>query len=455
MRQDTVAAAVAAKYGVSKADLLESGENDVAVRMALGEAQVIADTKDQLSAAGVDPGALEAAAASSGANANKTGVPGVKRSNVAILLKNLPFESEVNELRGLCERFGGVARMVLPDTKTIAVVEWLEPGDARKAFKGLAYKRYRHVPIYVEWAPEGIFTGDQPVGTVNGAPARTPKIDGGGLGLQKMRERDAIVNAKAKNSDDDDDGDDAGDAEATRLFVKGLSFNTTDASLRAHFLRAAAAASGRVLAATVATQKGPGGANLSRGFGFVEFDSPGAARSAKRAMQGKELDGRALRLEISSAAAAAAATTIRIRIRFPRARARRRSSFATWRSRPRNATFRSSSTPSARSNRAACRRSLTARTGGSRLSSCPPSARRRRRSRRSRGRTCTGAGSRSSAPRRVMTWRPFGRRRRRGSKPANRVTPPRRGSSCQSRKDARIGENRRSNLTLASEGKNR
>ena len=301
MRQDTVAAAVAAKYGVSKADLLESGENDVAVRMALGEAQVIADTKDQLSAAGVDPGALEAAAASSGANANKTGVPGVKRSNVAILLKNLPFESEVNELRGLCERFGGVARMVLPDTKTIAVVEWLEPGDARKAFKGLAYKRYRHVPIYVEWAPEGIFTGDQPVGTVNGAPARTPKIDGGGLGLQKMRERDAIVNAKAKNSDDDDDGDDAaGDAEATRLFVKGLSFNTTDASLRAHFLRAAAAASGRVLAATVATQKGPGGANLSRGFGFVEFDSPGAARSAKRAMQGKELDGRALRLEISS-----------------------------------------------------------------------------------------------------------------------------------------------------------
>ena len=34
------------------------------------------------------------------------------------------------------------------------------------------------------------------------------------------------------------------------------------------------AAGGRVLSATVATQKGPGGATLSRGFGFVEFDSP-------------------------------------------------------------------------------------------------------------------------------------------------------------------------------------
>ena len=194
MRQDTVAAAIAAKYGVTKADLLESGENDVAVRMALGEAQVIADTKDQLSQAGVDPTALETAAASSGANANKAGI---RRSNVAILLKNLPYESEVGELRGLCERFGAVARMVLPDTKTIAVVEWLEPGDARKAFKGLAYKRYRHVPVYVEWAPEGIFVGDQPVGSVNGVAARTPKIDGGGLGLEKMKERDAIMNAKA------------------------------------------------------------------------------------------------------------------------------------------------------------------------------------------------------------------------------------------------------------------
>jgi RNA recognition motif-containing protein len=52
MRQDTVAAAVAAKYGVSKADLLESGDADVAVRLALGEAQIIADTKAQLEARG-------------------------------------------------------------------------------------------------------------------------------------------------------------------------------------------------------------------------------------------------------------------------------------------------------------------------------------------------------------------------------------------------------------------
>ena len=186
MRQDTVAAAVAAKYGVKKADLLESGADDVAVRMALGEAQVIASTKEQLSAAGVDASALEAAAASGGSNVGK-GVKGVKRSGTAILLKNLPYEGDKGELRGMCERFGGVSRFVLPDTKTIAVCEWLEPPDARKAFKGLAYKRYKHVPIYVEWAPEGIFRDDAPKGGPAGGPAKTPRAaapadDGGGGG---------------------------------------------------------------------------------------------------------------------------------------------------------------------------------------------------------------------------------------------------------------------------------
>lgn len=40
MRSDTVAAAVAAHYGVSKAQLLDAAAEDLPLRMALGEAQV-------------------------------------------------------------------------------------------------------------------------------------------------------------------------------------------------------------------------------------------------------------------------------------------------------------------------------------------------------------------------------------------------------------------------------
>ena len=63
MRQDTVAAAIAAHYGVTKAELLESDADDLAVRMALGEAHVISTTKQQLTDAGVDAESLERSAA--------------------------------------------------------------------------------------------------------------------------------------------------------------------------------------------------------------------------------------------------------------------------------------------------------------------------------------------------------------------------------------------------------
>ena len=66
MRADTVAEAVAAHYGVTKAQLLDREASDLPVRMALGEAQVIAQTKQALAEGGVAVGALEAAAAAAG-----------------------------------------------------------------------------------------------------------------------------------------------------------------------------------------------------------------------------------------------------------------------------------------------------------------------------------------------------------------------------------------------------
>tara|TARA_B110000977_G_scaffold17463_1_gene21213 strand:+ start:696 stop:1292 length:597 start_codon:yes stop_codon:yes gene_type:complete len=185
----------------------------------LVSAQVIADTKAQLEDAGVDPDTLVSAAAAAGAG--KGGQKLVKRSGIAILLKNLPYEGDQDELRTMCEKFGVVSRFVLPDTKTIAVVEFLEPTDARKAFKGLAYKRYKHVPIYVEWAPVGIFVSDAPTvrgirgGNSAGAdvPNAAPRADAAVHGASDEK--------RTKTDDDDEEN-------ASRLFVKGLSFQTSE-----------------------------------------------------------------------------------------------------------------------------------------------------------------------------------------------------------------------------------
>jgi multiple RNA-binding domain-containing protein 1 len=62
----------------------------------------------------------------------------------------------------LFSKSGALGRLVLPPTRILALVEFLEAADARRAFRGLAFKRFKDVPLYLEWAPAGIFTSDAP-----------------------------------------------------------------------------------------------------------------------------------------------------------------------------------------------------------------------------------------------------------------------------------------------------
>lgn len=92
--------------------------------------QVIAQTKAALADAGINTKALEAAASASGsAAAHKS----VARSSTSLLVKNLPYSADTDELQQLFVGPTGrtLVRMVLPPTKTLAVVEFGEPQDAR------------------------------------------------------------------------------------------------------------------------------------------------------------------------------------------------------------------------------------------------------------------------------------------------------------------------------------
>ena len=72
-----------------------------------------------------------------------------------------------------------------------------------------------------------------------------------------------------------------------KIYVGNLSFDSTEASLRAAF-----AQFGTVHSAAVVNDRETG---RSRGFGFVEMDDDAAAK-AIRGLDGRELDGRALRV---------------------------------------------------------------------------------------------------------------------------------------------------------------
>ena len=78
---------------------------------------------------------------------------------------------------------------------------------------------------------------------------------------------------------------------AQKLFVGGIAFATTSERLREVF-----AQSGTVVSATVITDQATG---QSRGFGFVEMATTEEADSAVQALNGRDLDGRSLKVEIS------------------------------------------------------------------------------------------------------------------------------------------------------------
>lgn len=64
-----------------------------------------------------------------------------ERSKTVILAKNLPAGTLVAELQETFSRFGSLGRVLLPEGGITAIVEFLEPLEARKAFRHLAYSK--------------------------------------------------------------------------------------------------------------------------------------------------------------------------------------------------------------------------------------------------------------------------------------------------------------------------
>lgn len=81
------------------------------------------------------------------------------------------------------------------------------------------------------------------------------------------------------------------DTPTNKLFVWSLSWNTTWQELKEAF-----SAFGEVGFVKIVTDRETG---RSKGFGFVEFANVEEATAAKEAMDGKELDGREIKVDFA------------------------------------------------------------------------------------------------------------------------------------------------------------
>ena len=276
LRTDTVVGALANKMGVEKSDILDRDASNMAVRVALGETQVIAETREFLASQGVDTSLLEAAG---------RGDKKIKRSRMIILIKNLPHDTDPGELRQMFARHGSLVRFVVPPSKVLALAEFVEKKDASRAMGGLAYKKYKRVPLFLEWAPMSILSLTRTATTdETGASGGADSAPKGGEDAMDIDGDNANANSEQVEQND-------------TLFVKNLNFSTNEADLRRHFERV-----GEVRSVSIPQKKDPKNAakTLSMGFGFVHYRSSHDAGKALRSMQGDELDGHSLKLKISS-----------------------------------------------------------------------------------------------------------------------------------------------------------
>ncbi|KAK9064342.1 hypothetical protein SSX86_015723 [Deinandra increscens subsp. villosa] len=275
MRSDTVVENAAREFGTSKSEFLDREASDVAVRIALAETQVIAKTKKALANAGVNVNSLE--------NFATKKTESIKRSKHVILVKNLPYGSSESELADMFGKFGSIDKVILPSTKTVGLVVFLEPGDARAAFKGLAYKRYKDAPLYLEWAPDDILSKDPTAVTDEKESPIVGDHETKRALLEQQLETDADIDTER--------------VESRSLYVKNLNFKTTDESLKKHFEHVK---EGKLRSVRIQKHL-KNGKNVSTGYGFLEFDSVDTATHVCRDLQGTILDGHALMLQLCHA----------------------------------------------------------------------------------------------------------------------------------------------------------
>lgn len=97
--------------------------------MALAETEMVMDNRKFLIQNGVQLDAFSQ--------------PNAERSKTVIVAKNLPAKTSTEELRELFAKFGAIARIIVPPSGLMGLVEFEGPAEAKNAFRKLAYSKVR------------------------------------------------------------------------------------------------------------------------------------------------------------------------------------------------------------------------------------------------------------------------------------------------------------------------
>lgn len=266
MNSDAVASSIADRLNIDKSSILnpESGEN-AAVKLALAETHVIQETKAYLESQGVLLSSFSSRL----------------RSDTIILVKNIPYGTSEDQIKEMFSPHGELTRVLVPPAGTIAVVEFAQADEAAKAFRSVAYRRLGNSVVYLEKGPMAMFTD---------IPAPEPS---------SQRLSDSTSELRGVRIPEQESGEvevDHSIAAGTTLYIKNLSFATTQERMTKMFQHLPSFAFARVQMKP--DPKNPGG-KLSMGYGFIGFKDTEGAKKALGGIQGFVLDGHSLHVKFA------------------------------------------------------------------------------------------------------------------------------------------------------------
>jgi multiple RNA-binding domain-containing protein 1 len=268
---------------IDRSDLLlgSSAKDDVAVKAAIAETEILTQTKEWLRQNGITASAFERTGTSLLTASPNTNV---KRSNDTLIIKHLPTDVELDSLRFMFTRNGEtLVRFLLAPSRTVAIAQFADSGSAKRSFNANAFRKYKSTPLYIEWAPEQIFTAEEATEEKPPAPAEETTTE-------ESEEPVKPVKGPVVKLDDS--------VQTSRLCVRNVAFEATSKDIRKLF-----SAYGRVVSVRLPIKMSAAGdastglRKQHRGFAFVEFTSRAEMVKAYEALQSTHLYGRKLVLE--------------------------------------------------------------------------------------------------------------------------------------------------------------
>ncbi|KAJ9461809.1 Multiple RNA-binding domain-containing protein 1 [Diplonema papillatum] len=275
MSGDAVASALSKRLQVDKDSLVNKDTKDIATRLAMGEAHLTTEVREMFGDEGLDLSVLMDESR-------------VRRlSDKIIIVKNLPKDTKISDVRALFEGFGALDKVVAPREATIALVSFVTAQEAKVAFRKLAFRQFNRVPLFLEWAPVGALKDERAM-----QEAKAEKT-----------EAKTTEPAKAAKHEEPAAEDGPADADAREalfnddlctLYITNIAFSIKSDDFTNFVKRTVAGDESAVQSVNLAMKNG-----TSKGFAFVQFSSNAAAKRALKRLKGATLMQRELNVEFS------------------------------------------------------------------------------------------------------------------------------------------------------------